>query len=102
MTTTTTTERPCRRNDVLTENLPDGTSLVFDPRTELAHPLTASAAIIWEHCDGRHTVADIVRKLSEVYDASEDVIARDIGLLLDQLGKVGLLDDDAKAAEGGS
>lgn len=88
-------ERPHRRGDLLTENLPDGTALIFDPQTERAHPLTASAAIVWEHCDGAHSVAAIVQKLSDVYDASQDIIARDVHALLNQLSESSLLEASA-------
>ena len=46
-----------RRERLLVEELPDEV-LVYDLDREKAHCLNRTAALIWNHCDGRTTVED--------------------------------------------
>jgi hypothetical protein len=89
---------PRQRPDVLSEYLADGSAVVYDPQTGLAHPLTSTAAIVWEQCDGTHTAAEMVEALASVFDAPAAVIERDVQALLGQLSEVGLLEPSAEAA----
>jgi len=50
---------PRRRLDVETHVLPDGTSLLFDPKTEAGHPLDVLRSLIWDYCDGTLTADEI-------------------------------------------
>jgi hypothetical protein len=85
-------ERPRRRPDVLTEFYPDGSGLLFDPRQDRAYSLTASAAIIWQTCDGAHTTDAMAEVLVAVYDAPANVIEDDVSAMLEQLFETGLLE----------
>lgn len=89
---------PRQRPDVLTEFLPDGTALVFDPTTEMAHALTASGALVWECCDGTRRLDDLIAELAAAYDAPPDVLRRDVLALLEHLGDIGLLVTAADSA----
>jgi Coenzyme PQQ synthesis protein D (PqqD) len=67
---------PLARTDgLLTENV-DGEVLVFDQAHEVACRLNESAALVWRHCDGKRTVADLVAVLkAELGDvADEDMV----------------------------
>ena len=83
---------PRRRSDILAEFLPDGSAVLFDPRTEMAYPLTATAAVVWDTCDGAHTPAAMVDELAAVYDAPAEVLDRDVRALLVHLCEIGLLE----------
>ncbi len=84
--------RPRRRTDVLAEFLADGSAVLYDPRTEIAYPLTATAAVVWETCDGAHTATTKVDELAALFEAPSEVIERDVQALLGQLAEIGLLD----------
>jgi hypothetical protein len=58
----------------------------------MGFPLTATAAIVWEACDGDHTPAAMIEELGAVFDAPSDVIARDVQALLDHFTEIGLLE----------
>jgi hypothetical protein len=77
--------------------LPDGSAVLFDPRTEMAYPLTPTAAIVWETCDGDHTDAAMVEEIGTIFDAPADVIERDVASLLARLSEIGLLETPAGA-----
>lgn len=90
---------PRRRTDVLAEYLPDGSAVIFDPRTHTAYPLTATAAVVWETCDGAHPSGTMVAQLAAVFEAPADVIERDVQTFLEQLIAIGLIESSLEAAE---
>jgi hypothetical protein len=90
-------ERPRQRPDVLTEFFADGSGLVFDPRDERAYSLTASAAIVWQICDGAHTADEMAEELLAVYDAPSEMVVRDVRILLARLSETSLLEAASEA-----
>lgn len=63
--------------------------LVYDRATNKAHCLNESAAEIWKLCDGKRTVADIVRVLQK--DSESPVDEQMLWMALIKLEKAGLL-----------
>ena len=83
--------RPRRRAGIQAEPLPDGSVVLFDADAAMAHPISASAALIWEECNGSQTIETIVEKIGAVYDAPAETIARDAEALLRHLSELGLI-----------
>jgi hypothetical protein len=46
------TVNPRQRPEIEMEVLPDGSALLFDPRDDHGHVLTALGALVWDMCDG--------------------------------------------------
>jgi coenzyme PQQ synthesis protein D (PqqD) len=77
----------------LTEVL-DDELLVYDDQRRLASRLNRTSAIVWQNCDGEHTVAGLVDALR---DELGDVADEDLVLIaLDQLDDQGLLESGYK------
>src|SRR5688500_6603598 len=55
---------PRRKADVKTSVLPDGHVVLFSDTRDWGHTLNPRAALIWEFCDGEHTVAEIVSEVA--------------------------------------
>jgi hypothetical protein len=73
--------RPLARTEgLLTEDV-DDELLVYDETHEVACRLNTSAALVWRHCDGKRTVADLVAvladELGEVADEDMVMVALD-------------------------
>ena len=64
---------PTARSDVFTEYLADGSVVIFDPLTSVAHELNTTGALVWECCDGSYDFQKIVAALEECFDASAEV-----------------------------
>ena len=79
-----------RRLGLVIEELPEEL-LVYDTERHKAHCLNRSAALIWNHCDGRTTPADMVERVATALAApiTEDLIWH----ALDQLGEFHLLEE---------
>src|SRR5690349_6198802 len=60
-----------RREGLLVETLPDEV-LVYDLDRKKAHCLNQTAALIWQHCDGRRDVAEIALALSHHLNSTID------------------------------
>jgi hypothetical protein len=90
---------PRRRVDIRFEHMPDGSAVLFDPTNSMTYAITASAAQIWEACDGSRPPDAIEADLADTYDAPRDVIGRDVEALLKHFGELGLLEPDGGSSE---
>lgn len=85
---------PCRRQ--VPWRLLDTEALVVDVKAGLLYPLNSVGARIWELSDGRRSVEEIVRILTEEFDASEETIREDAVRFLAELAQAKLLSLDDK------
>ena len=82
--------RPMRRKrqlviDVLTDEI-----LIYDLDRHKAHCLNQTAAFVWRHCNGKSTISEIARRMTdELKMQCKDEL---VWLALQQLGKVHLLE----------
>jgi hypothetical protein len=79
-----------RQEDLVIEGLGDET-LVYDMLNHKAHCLNRTAALVWNRCDGKATVAEMSVALEKEFHTP--VGSEVIWLALEQLGKVKLLSD---------
>ena len=72
-------------------------TLVYDLERDRAHCLNRLAALIWQHCDGKTTVADLMRLLEDELPANgkEDLVLS----ALNQLSRAHLLQEKLKNPE---
>lgn len=78
-----------RRERLLIEELPDEV-LVYDLDRKKAHCLNRTAALIWNHCDGKTSVKELGSMLQQ---QSEGIVEEDVVWFgLDQLRKARLIE----------
>src|SRR5437667_7426557 len=83
-------QRPrARKEGLLIERLPDEV-LVYDLDRKKAHCLNGSAALIWNHCDGKTSVEGISRILQQ--QTQEKITDDVVWLGLDQLYEARLME----------
>ena len=88
-----------RRDDVQTEDLPDGSTLLFDPVNLMTYPISSSASLVWRACDGSHGTDEIVDQMESRYEVDREPAERDVSKLLQDFAEFGLLQDAPKAAQ---
>jgi Coenzyme PQQ synthesis protein D (PqqD) len=82
-----------RTADLVIRELPDEV-LVYDLKTHQAHCLNQLAALIWQHCDGKSTVAQIAQRIEvEELTLLEE---KNIWAALEQLSQNNLLVNSVK------
>ncbi len=70
--------------------------LVYDKQRHEAHCLNRTAAVIWKHCDGRTSIAEIGRRLANEMGQSEPVDDRLVWHALQQFKRDHLLEEKLK------
>ncbi len=80
---------PLARTDELVVQKTDNEHLVFDLQSNKAICLNQTSALVWEHCDGKHSVSDISKELEKKLgsEVSEELVL----LAINQLANEGLL-----------
>ena len=68
--------------------------LVTDPATGQVHFLNATAALVWENCNGATTLGDCAERLRADFEIPADVnLVSDLSEIVSQLEAQGLLED---------
>ncbi len=82
--------KPQRRPDFRLEAL-DGELLLYHPgQTQILY-CNQSASLVWQLCDGRHTVEDIIALLRAAFPAAADTLAADVENALRQFQQHGAI-----------
>jgi Coenzyme PQQ synthesis protein D (PqqD) len=84
-----------RQHGLLVDRVGDET-IVFDEERKEAHSLNRMASIVWQHCDGAHSLSQIAAVLTKELrvEANETIVL----YALDKLAGVHLLEDDDTTA----
>lgn len=82
--------RPTARPEVAVTPLDDGLVLC-DARDGRVYVLNQTGRLIWELCDGYHTVDAIVEEIAEGYGLDDRGVRADVDDLLEQLQRAGLV-----------
>ena len=82
----------CRRKDIVLKKL-GKEILLYDPSTDKVHTLNATASLIWNLCDGKHSLGEIKRAIYENFSIKETMeVEKDILENLKELQELGLLE----------
>ena len=73
--------------------------VVHDQARQQLHVLNPTTALVWRHCDGRHTVAELVAIVGRELDVPVDVSVIEVALA--QLDEVHLLENRLDPGVGG-
>ena len=79
-----------RQDELVVEELQDET-LVYDLKRHKARCLNHTAALVWRHCDGQTTVAEVAALLEEQWAIPADEAV--VWMALDRLSRAHLLSD---------
>ena len=80
---------PAARGEGIIFKEVDGELLIYDIERNKAHCLNSTAALVWQHCDGRTNVTELARVVSTALGPTFDEIV--IELALKQLSRDHLL-----------
>lgn len=82
--------RPRRRSGLYVRQT-DTENAVYDPDSGAVHLLNETAWAIWELCDGSTSADEMIDAICEVSHMHRDVVAEDVGRVLDEFDRSGLL-----------
>ena len=70
----------------------DDELLLYHPVTEVIVYCNTTAATVWQLCDGRRTVGDMVQLLTQCYPEAATVMPEQVGQTVSELHSKGLLE----------
>ncbi len=70
----------------------DGEAVVVTPADGKMHTMNEVGTWLWERCDGRRTVAEIVKELTGEFDVDEETARADVTAFVSLLQEKGVLD----------
>ena len=86
-----TDDRPrARFEELVTKQLESGETVVYDRTRDRVHCVNRTAALVWQHCDGTRSVADLAHILHDEVGLPEDEAIVDLALA--ELRKAKLLE----------
>jgi len=71
----------------------NGEKLILLPDNGAIHQLNATAGFVWELCDGRTPMTEIVSTFASRYDLSQPAAERDVQAVVGQLAALKLLEE---------
>lgn len=69
----------------------DGELLIFDPESGRIVQVNETAALIWQLCDGRHSLQELGDVLAEAYPEAAEAVRQDIPVIVQQLVELRVL-----------
>jgi PqqD family protein of HPr-rel-A system len=73
----------------------DGEVVAYSPKPGKGYHLNGTATWLWKHCDGRHSVDELVARMREEFDCDAADVRADIGRTLRELLASGLIEINA-------
>jgi hypothetical protein len=83
-------KRPFSAPDYQIQEL-DGELLLFHPASQTILHTNQTAALVWELCNGQHTVAEMVQIFKAVYPTAAETIEDDVLNILNQFASQGMI-----------
>ncbi len=91
MTSLSLTSRPLRRADVRVHGSGDVSAVLTDSDGSAAFELNDTALALWELCDGRTSVAEMIGAVTMIFAEEPASLEHDILAALDKLLQDGLI-----------
>ena len=70
----------------------DGEAVVISPKEGDVRVLNIVGSVIWEMCDGKNTVTDLVDRVMQKFDVKKSVALADVEEFMQELVKEGMLE----------
>ncbi len=87
-------ERPRKNGCVRDELLADGSMVLYHTCRQELMTLNPTAALVWECCDGAHSIAMIGEELREVFPDAADITTDVLPLLQELIAHAMIADDN--------
>lgn len=81
-----------RRSDLRIQQV-DEELLVLDDENGYIHQLNPTASVVWQQCDGKSSIAEIAKRLSDQFEVEESVATTDVRETIERLRELNLLEE---------
>ena len=84
-------DKTFHRSESITSRDVEDEMLLVDTQNMQVHQLNRTASLVWEKCDGMHTVGDIIASVISEYDVKPEVAKQEVVSLIAQLQDLKLI-----------
>ena len=71
----------------------DGETLVLDEQNGYIHQFNDTASFVWQQCDGKSSLTEIVQRFAREFDLEDFVATKDVSEVIEKLRDLELLSD---------
>ena len=82
---------PKRKEDAILEKILDDEIIIYDKTTHTIHNFNKTAGILWNLCDGKMPVNEIINYLTEHFKGDKEIITKDVCTALEEMKEKKLL-----------
>ena len=88
--------KPIQKKGITHRQLDQTETMLYDQEMEAIHILNPTARLIWDLCNGEHTIKDMVAAIKTEFTGTEDKdILGEVQITLDTFAEKGLLQVDS-------
>ena len=85
--------KPLRKQDIITKVVGNET-ILYSSGKRVIHVLNHTAKLVWELCDGSHSIEDMERAMRAKFSFSAECdVEKDVREMLDDFAKTGVLEE---------
>lgn len=94
---TLTEPKPRIKRSVIVKQM-GAETVLFDPESGAVHTLNPTARLIWQLCDGQHSLEDMAKALMQDFRVGDGVeVSHDVKETVERFRQEGLLEADSPA-----
>ena len=93
-----TTYRPLHVEDVVFRDIEEE-GILYQVEEGKVHVLNSIAYTIWKQCDGKHTIGEIAKELTETFQVDEQTALKDVNKSVEEFQGLGLLSKTEGSSE---
>ncbi len=87
-----TTRIPLKKEQIVIRDIGDE-AVLYNPETKAIHVLNKTSSMVWEYCDGKHSLKMIENKIMEKFNVSNtQYVKDDIREIISQFSELGLIE----------
>ncbi|MEN8220135.1 MAG: PqqD family protein [Pseudomonadota bacterium] len=87
-----TTRNPLKKEKIVLRDIGDE-AVLYNPQTKAIHVLNKTSSMVWESCDGKHSLKMIEKKIMDKFDVSSaQDVKDDIIETLNKFSELGLIE----------
>jgi len=87
------TNKPSRKSDILLQEIGNEVFL-YDPTKGVLHVLNPTAILVWNQCDGEHTMTEIEENLRETFQVADEIeLHSDVMEIVQNFTELGVINE---------
>ena len=83
-------KKPSKQKNLMCREI-EGEVVIYNSETDSIHALNSTAVIIWELCDGKHDLSEIMKRITDRFEVEERTVWKDVCKVISELEELKLV-----------